>query len=111
MTDSSKIIAELQLAIAAFEKGLTLFENGNYETIPAGREAEVKKYCHECSQHMKAAQVLDKDYTQVYQQFSNGGNDTSCRLAKNRWCFAKIDFARARIADLQSKSRKQTATS
>lgn len=63
MPDSAKIIAELQLAIAAFEKGLALFENGNYEIIPASQEAEVKKYCHECSQHMNAARDLDTNYT------------------------------------------------
>jgi hypothetical protein len=101
MADNDLIIKELLLAIAAFEKGLALFEDGNYAVVPPRHAKEIDALCHECSQHMKAAQKLDAVYSQVYQQFSNGGNDTNCRLAKNRWCFAKIDFARARLRDLQ----------
>lgn len=104
MSDNTQIITELQQATAAFEKGLILFENGNYSVVPSKHTTEIKRLCHECSQHMNAAQKLDIHYSNVYQQFSNGGNDTNCRLAKNRWCFAKIDFARARLKDLLSES-------
>jgi hypothetical protein len=48
---------------------------------------------------MNAAQELDTNYSKVYQQFSDGGNETDCRIAKNRWCFAKITFAKARLKD------------
>lgn len=56
---------------------------------------------------MNAAQELDSIYYKVYQQFSDGGNETDCRIAKNRWCLAKIEFARARLKDLtNNKSLK-----
>ncbi|EKD49791.1 MAG: hypothetical protein ACD_63C00049G0003 [uncultured bacterium] len=55
-----------------------------------------------CSENMNAAQELDYFYSKVYQQFSNGGNESDCRIAKNRWCFAKIEFAKARIKNIES---------
>ena len=59
-------------------------------------------FCKECSKNMNAAQALDTDYSEVYQHMSDGGTESNCRIAKNRWCFMKQDFAKARIRDLES---------
>jgi len=98
--NKEKLFFHLQKAIEYFEKGVSLFENSDYSRFPEGKKEEILQYCKECSNNMNAAQLLDTNYSEVYQQFSNGGNETDCRIAKNRWCFAKIDFARARLEDL-----------
>jgi hypothetical protein len=103
MTQEEKIIKHLKQAVSAFEKGISLFENNNYSEIPGSKKEEILACCKECSKNMNAAQELDSIYSKVYQHFSDGGNESNCRIAKNRWCFAKIEFAKSRIKDLSSK--------
>jgi predicted ribosome quality control (RQC) complex YloA/Tae2 family protein len=95
-----KLIEHLKAAIEAFEKGISLFENKDFSNFPQGKEDEIMAYCKKCSENMNAARELDTFYTEVYQQFSDGGNESDCRIAKNHWCFAKQEFVRARLKDL-----------
>ena len=100
--EKEQLKTHLKGAINAFETGTSLFNGDDYSQIPEGKEDEIMGYCKKCSENMNTAMALDKGYTKVYQQFSDGGNDSDCRIAKNRWCFAKIDFVKARLQDLES---------
>ncbi|MFH1505915.1 MAG: hypothetical protein ABIE94_02905 [archaeon] len=97
--DKEKLIEHLKAAIAAFEKGKALFE-GDFSEFPEGKEDEIMAHCKECSKNMDAAMELDTVYSKVYKHFSDGGTESDCRIAKNRWCFAKQDFVKARLEDL-----------
>jgi len=101
----STIISHLDCAVSACDEGLALFEKGDYSKFPKGKERKIMAYCKRCGAYMKSAQDLDTTYSTVYQQFSEGGDETNCRIGKNRWCFAKQEFARARIADLSNQLR------
>lgn len=103
MERNEKIVEYLKNAVAAFNSGISLFNNSDYSKFPEGKEDEIRACCKECSKNMNTAQELDTRYSEVYQQFSDGGNESNCRMAKNRWCFAKQDFAKARIKDLSAK--------
>ncbi|UCG95528.1 MAG: hypothetical protein JSV92_00555 [archaeon] len=98
---TNEILHYLNGAIKSFEEGLNLFPEENYKkTLPEDKEKQVKEYCKKCSKNMGKAQELDTDFSQVYQYFYDGGEATNCRLGKNIWCYAKIEFVRTRIDDL-----------
>jgi len=101
----STIISHLECAVSACDAGLSLFKDGNYSKFPDGKEREIMAYCKMCSAYMKSAQDLDTTYYTVYREFSEGGDETNCRIGKNRWCFAKQEFAKARITDLRNQLR------
>ena len=95
-----RLIKALRVATTAFEQGIALFPNGDYTTIPEEREVEIMDPCRVCSSYMDQAQELDTCYSEVYQHLSAGGTESDCRIAKNRWCFAKQAFAKARLENL-----------
>lgn len=98
------IIEHLEAAIAAHEKGLSLFHSNNYDEIPADKETEIMDCCSQCASHFKELREhLDPVYKNVYRVFYDGGTETNCRIGKNRWCFGLIEFARARLKDLKER--------
>jgi len=98
----NKIIQCLETAINAQQKGLALFPNKNYDSIPKNHEKEIMKYCNECATNFKALrEELDTEYSDVYRFFYEGGMQTDCRIGKNIWCFGLIRFARARLNSLK----------
>lgn len=104
MSNLTCTIEHLEAAIAAHERGLSLFEGGDYATIPPAREKEILACCAECGRHFQVLrEELDLAYQAVYRTFQAGGNETDCRIGKNRWCFGLIEFARARFRDLRSR--------
>ena len=105
MKNKSEIVEHLKAAINAWEKGVSLFPNGNYGIIPKDKEKEINECCKKCSENFKILrEELDLTYRNVYETFRQGGIETDCRIAKNRWCFGLIDFAKARLKDLTNKS-------
>jgi len=100
---AKQIIEHLKKANASFEKGCSMFDKRDYSIIPKDKEEKIMACCKECSSNMNAAQALDAIYSGIYQHMGDGGIESDCRIAKNRWCFMKQDFAKARIKDLSSK--------
>ena len=99
---TDEIIEHLKKAIAAHERGIALFGGNDFSVIPTNQEKQIMEYCAECSRNFEALRErLDSVYKAVYQTFRKGGNETDCRIGKNHWCFGLIEFARARLNDLQ----------
>jgi hypothetical protein len=110
MTNDERIIRHLEGAIAAHERGIALFGGTDFQAIPAEREKEISSCCEECAGHFKVLrEELDLAYRTVYEAFRDGGDETDCRIGKNRWCFGLVEFARCRLRDLKGRATAGSA--